>query len=158
MPPIRLMGGISFSLKLEGQDWQCIFHAFLQGAGRITHALPLGAGRHGFSCTSPCFQFIMEDWRCPDNFLKNVLALSWYDIICHHRFMQFLNIFASKFTNTSFLYMLHPNILLACLLVSPLCLQVYTFIFHSLFSQLKYPVGTYLRCVYFSILLQIILP
>ena len=22
------MGGILFSLKLEGQDWQCIFHAF----------------------------------------------------------------------------------------------------------------------------------
>ena len=71
-PSRKRMGGIPFSLKLEGQDWQCIFHAFPQGAGRITHALPLGPGRHGFSflldagrhdfsCTSPCFQFIMED-------------------------------------------------------------------------------------------------
>ena len=63
-PSQKRMGGITiipFSLKLEGQDWQFIFDAFPQGAGRITHAVPLGAGRHGFSCTSPCFQFIMED-------------------------------------------------------------------------------------------------
>ena len=59
---------IPFSLKLEGQDWQCIFQSFPQGAERITNALPLGAERHGFSCTSPCFQFIMEDSHCPDNF------------------------------------------------------------------------------------------
>ena len=79
-PSRKPMGGIPFSLKLEGQDWQCIFHDFPLGAGQITHALPLGAGRHGFSCpldagrhgfscTSPCFQFIMED--CPHYFKKN---------------------------------------------------------------------------------------
>ena len=56
-PSRKHMGGIPFSLKLEGQDWQCIFHAFPLGAGQITHALPLGAGRHGFSYV----QFIMED-------------------------------------------------------------------------------------------------
>ena len=38
-PEEKRMGGIPFSLKLEGQEWQCIFHAF-----------PQGAGRHGFSC------------------------------------------------------------------------------------------------------------
>ena len=95
MPPIRLREGLAFSRDvprakhqghpLEGQDWQCIFHAFPLGAGQIIHALPLGAGRHGFSCpldagrhgfscTSPCFQFIMEDWHCPDNFKKNGLC------------------------------------------------------------------------------------
>ena len=49
-PSLKRMGGIPFSLKLEGQTWQCIFHAFPLGAGQITHALPLGAGRHGFFC------------------------------------------------------------------------------------------------------------
>ena len=33
------IGGIPLSLKLEGQDWQCIFHAFQQGVGKITHAM-----------------------------------------------------------------------------------------------------------------------
>ena len=42
------MVGISFSLKLEGQDWQCILHAFTKGAERITRAFPLGAGTHKF--------------------------------------------------------------------------------------------------------------
>ena len=35
-PSRKRMGGIPFSLKLEGQDWQCIFHAFPLGAGQIT--------------------------------------------------------------------------------------------------------------------------
>ena len=100
MPPIRLREGLAFPRKSQSfpeadgrhtilfkvrQDWQCIFHAFLLGAGQITHALPLGAGRHGFSCpldagrhgfscTSPCFQFIMEDWHCPDNLKNNGTA------------------------------------------------------------------------------------
>ena len=43
----------SFSLKLEGQDWQCLFHAFRLGVGQITHALPLDAGRHGKYTASP---------------------------------------------------------------------------------------------------------
>ena len=68
MPPIRLREGLAFlrdipsakhnehpeekpglpesrwetfSLKIEGQDWQCIFHAFLHLVGRITNAFPL---------------------------------------------------------------------------------------------------------------------
>ena len=36
--------------------------------------LCIDAGRHGFSCTSPCSQFIMEDWHCPDNLKKNASA------------------------------------------------------------------------------------
>ena len=43
------MGGIQFSLKLEGQVKQCMFHAFPQGPERITHALSICVGRHGFS-------------------------------------------------------------------------------------------------------------
>ena len=62
LPSLKRMGGIPFSLKLEGQDWQCIFHAFPLGAGQITHALPLGAGRcrHGillFTYTSKFGEF-----------------------------------------------------------------------------------------------------
>ena len=38
----KRMGGIPFSLKLEGQDWQCIFHAFSLGVGRQGFSCPLG--------------------------------------------------------------------------------------------------------------------
>ena len=48
-PSLELKGSMPFSLKLDVQDWQCIFHAFLQVAGRKTHAFPHLVGRHGFS-------------------------------------------------------------------------------------------------------------
>ena len=61
MPPIRLREGqafpkadgryiILFKVRVTGLAvYNCIFHAFLQGSGRITHAFPHLVGRHLFS-------------------------------------------------------------------------------------------------------------
>ena len=76
MPPIHLREGLAFprdvpSAKHEGHPKEKTglsesgleaYHSLkLEGQGRHVFSCPLDAGRHGFSCTSPCFQFIMED-------------------------------------------------------------------------------------------------